>query len=144
MLPRHVVSGRRDRSERRAPEHVLAVPEAEEVGQVRVAAGELAEREREVGAGEPLAEVGGEGCAVQVLVGTDRGDVVLFGGGRSPPPTALRAEPGRSTVHLGRDALGLRLAAVPAYGSERIGPASPRALRQRCRLGSLKDQTCGE
>jgi hypothetical protein len=82
VLALHVVRAGRHRPERRAPQDVLppgcAGPEPQQVGQVRVAAGELGHLERVLGALDASREPGLEGLGVEALVGANRNHI---GGG---------------------------------------------------------------
>ncbi len=72
MLARHVVCRRGDGAERRPAQDELALAVAEEVSEVRVAAGKLLDDERPGGARQAVAEIAVEGRFVESLVGPNR------------------------------------------------------------------------
>ena len=76
VLPLHVVGARGQLAHRRPAEDELVRPaDAQQVGEVRRAVGELQDRQRALGARETLLqarqEPGFEPCTVQLLAGTD-------------------------------------------------------------------------
>ena len=72
VLPGHVVGAGRDRPERRPAQDVLGLPKAQQVGEIGVAAAELADLQRPLRPGQLVAQPGREPVGIEFLVGPDR------------------------------------------------------------------------
>ena len=68
MLAPHVMRAGWDRPERRPPQHELAITEADQVGEIRLAAAELPHRKRTLRAVKMLAQIRLEPRRVQPLI----------------------------------------------------------------------------
>ena len=68
----HVVRARRYRAQRRTAQHVFGISEADQIGEIGVAATELTERKRSCGIGKMRAKVRLETRDIEAFVGADR------------------------------------------------------------------------
>jgi hypothetical protein len=77
-LPRHIVRFRGHRTQRRPPQNILALTAPQEIGQVRVSAGELLDLEPIAHALHLAAQIAAQRSGVQFLPRSHRGRIRCF------------------------------------------------------------------
>src|SRR5713226_622352 len=84
VLARHIVSGRRDRAERRTPQHEFASTEAHQISEVRVSPGKLfdldasaAERRVWKQLGQMVSQITFKRVQIEFFTGANRRGVIV-------------------------------------------------------------------